>query len=120
MRRIPLPAARARRMASAFGHDPVPLLFEEIERRGTWPEDQEKWTKSDSDAYWNTRKQVEYETEIGAAFNRAFYAEEAWYQKLEPLYHQIRSFSAETPEGRVLQMRVIATQLGFECDELWG
>jgi len=96
------------------------LMANEIERHATWPEDQERWTRSDFDAHWNTRKRLECETEIGATFNRAWNAEEACYQKLEPLYDQIMSLDAEPPQGQALRMRVIATQLGERLDELWG
>jgi hypothetical protein len=96
------------------------LCDAEVERFATWPDDQEKWSVCDAKAYCKTRKHVECETEIGAAFNRAFEYQEACYQKLDPLYRQIRSFAAQTPQGHTLQMRVLATILGDRIDELWG
>jgi hypothetical protein len=54
------------------------VLFEaEIEKRATWPDDQDEWTRWDGKQYWETYCRIEMETEIGRAFARAQGAEEA-------------------------------------------
>ena len=93
--------------------DEVSELFDaEIEKFATWPDDQDEWTRWDAQAYWETRCRIERETEIGRAFDRALEAEQAVYNRIDPLCDQIKAFASRTPRGRALKRWANAIQLG--------
>jgi hypothetical protein len=93
--------------------DEVSVLFDaEIEKFATWPDDQDEWTRWDGQAHWETRCRIERETEIGMAFARAVNAEQAVYNRIDPLCDQIKSVARRSPAGRALKRWASAIQLG--------
>jgi hypothetical protein len=88
------------------------LVAAEVRRRGTWPEDTTEWTWRDAAAYCAARECVERETEIGAAYIRAMEALEACYTRVDPICSAIRSFRANTREGRAVRKMARAIRTG--------
>jgi hypothetical protein len=95
--------------------DEVYEIFEaEVERQGNWPAERRHWTRADAENYLAARSHVERDTEVGATFLRALEAENACYDRIDPVCNSIRSMRASTPAGRAIKKRAFAIQSGAE------
>jgi hypothetical protein len=89
------------------------LYNDEIWKLQTWPDDQDEWTRWDAKAYCDAQKRVEETTEIGMAYVRAFDADMALYDRLDPLCQKIKKSTARSTKERALKRWASAIHLGW-------